>query len=276
MLPPSRLRVPSFLDRLLDGAQRRVDTARSQVSFSDLRTQAESTASPPSFHDALAGPGVSVIAEVKRASPSKGDLAPGISAVAQAGHYLAGGVAAISVLTEPVQFKGSLDDLRDASALGLPTIRKDFVVDEYQVWEARLAGASAILLIVAALDDERLRRLAEVARTAGLATLVEVHDEGELARASDVGAAIIGVNARDLRTFHVDRHAFERLRPNYPVGALAVAESGIRGPEDVVSAGVAGADAVLVGETLVTADDPRSMAAALVEAGRPQTQEVPS
>lgn len=259
----------SFLDRLLDSARRRVEDDRAARPFNEVRAEAEHKPAPPSFRDALAIPGVSVIAEVKRASPSKGDLAPGISAIAQAGHYLAGGVHAISVLTEPVQFKGSLRDLQDASALGVPTIRKDFVVDPYQIWEARAAGASAVLLIVAALTDERLEHLYAEATTAGLDVLVEVHDDDELRRASAIRPAIIGVNARDLRTFHVDRQAFERLRPSFPAEALAVAESGIRGPEDVVRAGTEGADAVLVGETLVTSDDPAAMAAALVAAGRP-------
>ncbi len=258
----------TFLDDLLDGARRRVEAARAQRSLADLRRDAEGVAPGPSFHDALAAPGVSVIAEVKRASPSKGDLAPGMDAVGQATNYVEGGVAAISVLTEPERFKGTLADLEAVSRLGTPTIRKDFVVDAYQVWEARLAGASAVLLIVAALDDDRLRALHEEATVAGLDVLVEVHDGAELERAARLDVRILGVNARDLRTFDVDREAFAKLRPSMPEGVVAVAESGVRGPDDVRAAAAAGADAVLVGEALVTADDPRRMAADLVAAGR--------
>ena len=152
-------------------------------------------------------------------------------------------------------------------ALGTPCLRKDFTVDEYQIWEARLAGASTVLLIVAALDDDRLAALHGEATTAGLTVLVEVHDEAELERAVAVDARVIGVNARDLRTFDVDRDAFARLRPSIPSGALAVAESGIRGPDDVRVAASQGADAVLVGESLVTASDPLAATAALVAAG---------
>ena len=148
-----------------------------------------------------------------------------------------------------------------------PALRKDFTVDAYQVWEARAHGASAVLLIVAALDDDTLASLHAEAEAAGLTALVEVHDESELARATAIGARVVGVNARDLRTFEVDRGAFARLRPAFPDGVLAVAESGVRGPDDVVAAGDQGADAVLVGESLVTAPDPRAATEALVAAG---------
>ncbi len=261
----------TFLDDLLDGARRRVDAARGREPLEALRARALATPTPPSFRAALTRPGVSVIAEVKRASPSKGDLAPGLDAVAQGRAYRAGGAHAISVLTEPDRFKGSLEDLRDVAALGTPTIRKDFVVDPYQVWEARAAGAAAILLIVAALDEAALSVLAGEAVDAGLDVLVEVHDAAELEVAGRLGATIIGVNARDLRTFDVDRDAFARLRPDLPAGAVAVAESGIRGPDDVRTAADAGADAVLVGESVVTAPDPTAAVAALVAAGAPTT-----
>jgi indole-3-glycerol phosphate synthase len=260
--------VSTFLDGLVDDSRLRAESARKAVSFDELRTRALTHPVGPSFHAALATPGIGVIAEVKRASPSKGDLACDLDAALHAGHYVRAGVAAISVLTEPAKFKGSLQDLVDVAALGTPTLRKDFIVDEYQVWEARLAGASAILLIVAALDDERLVRLRAVAQEASLDVLTEVHDEQELTRAIAVGANIIGVNARDLRTFDVDRDAFARLHPLFPTGVLAVAESGIRGPDDVRAAGAHGADAVLVGETLVTAHDVATMTSALVQAGR--------
>lgn len=259
----------TFLDELLDGARRRVAVAAAREPLAALRERAVARPSAPSFHRALAQPGVTLISEVKRASPSKGDLAPGIDAVDQAKAYVAGGTHAISVLTEPERFKGSLEDLAAVAALGTPAIRKDFIVDPYQVWEARAAGASAILLIVAALDDASLRSLHDEATAAGLDVLVEAHDEDEVTRANAVEARIIGVNARDLRTFAIDRDAFERLRPRIRDGALAIAESGIRGPEDVRTAAAQGADVVLVGESVVTAPDPTAAVAALVAAGRP-------
>lgn len=262
--------MPTYLDDLLAHARERVATARAARPDEALRAAARATAPPPGFRGALARPGVAVIAEVKRASPSKGALAPELDAVAQATAYRAGGADAISVLTEPSRFAGSLADLTHVSALGTPTLRKDFLVDPYQVWEARVAGASAVLLIVAALDDDELTALADVAAEAGLDTLVEVHDEAELERALAVDAAVVGVNARDLRSFELHRDAFARLRPRIPSGVLAVAESGIRGPDDVRTAGAEGADAVLVGESVVTSEDPAAAVRELVAAGRVQ------
>lgn len=270
--PDDEALVPTYLDDLLAHAHERVARARAEVPLDALVERARATAAPPSLAAALRQPGVSVIAEVKRASPSRGDLAPGISAVEQAAAYRAGGAAAISVLTEPSRFKGSLADLAEVSALGTPTLRKDFLVDPYQVWEARRAGAAAVLLIVAALDDERLQALAATAAEAGLDVLTEVHDATELDRAVAAGADVIGVNARDLRTFEIDRDAFARLRPHVPGGVVAVAESGIRDPEDVRTAAEQGADAVLVGESVVTSDDPQAAVAALVTAGQPQRE----
>jgi indole-3-glycerol phosphate synthase len=211
---------------------------------------------------------VAVIAEVKRASPSKGPIAPGLDAAAQARAYQHGGAAAVSVLTEPTRFAGSLADLAAVAATGVPALRKDFVVDRYQIWEARAAGAAAVLLIVAALDDRTLAGLHEEATEAGLDALVEVHDAEEAARAGAIGARIVGVNARNLRTFEVDPQAFARLRPSLPTAALAVAESGISTAEQVRAAAACGADAVLVGESLVRAPDPAAAVAALVAAGR--------
>jgi indole-3-glycerol phosphate synthase len=237
-----------------------------------LRARAEAAPAPPSFHAALSGDGVAIIAEVKRASPSRGPIAPDLDAAAQATAYRDGGAAAVSVLTEPSRFAGSLDDLGAVAALGVPALRKDFLVDAAQVWEARAAGAAAVLLIVAALDDPTLVALLSTVEEAGLDALVEVHDETELARAARAGARIIGVNARDLRTFTIDHDAFARLRPAFPAGALAVAESGITTPHDVRAAAAAGADAVLVGEHLVRAGDPRAAVAELVAAGRDALQ----
>ncbi len=258
-----------FLDVLLAEARSRVAADRARRGTAALRADvAALDTTPPSFVDALAADGVGVIAEVKRASPSKGDLAPDLDAVVQATAYRDAEVAAISVLTEPARFKGSLDDLRAVAALGTPSLRKDFTVDVHQVLQARLAGAAAVLLIVAALDDDDLAELARSARDCGLDCLVEVHDEEELRRALTIDPAVVGVNARDLRTFDVDRDAFARLRDSIPADVVAVAESGITGPDDVRRAASQGADAVLVGESLVTAGSPRAAAAALVAAGR--------
>lgn len=266
--PSTERPLGTFLDDLLADARRRVDDARADEDLATLRRRAEERPAAAGFHHALAEPGVAVIAEIKRASPSKGDLAPGIDAVKQGRSYVEAGVAAISVLTEPDRFKGSLADLEAVAQLGTPCLRKDFTVDAYQIWEAKDRGAAAVLLIVAALDDDDLSRLHDEAAAAGLDVLVEVHDEGELQRALRIEPRVVGVNARDLRSFDVDRDAFARLRPAIPDGILAVAESGIRGPDDVLAAAEQGADAVLVGETLVTASDPRAMAASLVGAGR--------
>ncbi|MTV26128.1 indole-3-glycerol phosphate synthase TrpC [Nitriliruptoraceae bacterium ZYF776] len=265
----------TYLDDLLDAARVRVADARALEPLEALRERATDLPAPPSFRDALGRPGVQLVAEVKRASPSKGDLAPDLDAPEQARAYVDGGAAAVSVLTEPTRFKGDLADLADVAALGVTALRKDFLVDAYQVWEARLAGASAVLLIVAALDEATLGALHDEARTAGLDVLVEVHDDHEVAAAAAVGAEVVGVNARDLRTFELDRDGFRRLRALLPDGALAVSESGVRDADDVRRAADEGADAVLVGESLVRATDPRAAAAALVAAGAPtRDQEV--
>jgi indole-3-glycerol phosphate synthase len=262
-----------YLDELLEAARGRVAEAKRDEPLEAVRERAADVPAAPGFRAALDADGVSVIAEIKRASPSKGDLAPHLNAPEQARAYLEGGAAAVSVLTEPRWFKGGLDDLTDVAALRVPALRKDFVVDPYQVWEARTAGAAAVLLIVAALDEPELALLHDEIRDAGMDALVEVHDEEEVAAARRIGADLVGVNARDLRTFEVDREALLRLQPAMPDGALVVAESGIRGPQDVIRAGQEGAHAVLVGESLVTATDPRSAVTALVRAGRPESLE---
>ncbi len=261
----------TYLDDLLDTARERAAAVHDDGRAEELREAATARAgtTPTNrLHEALAGPGVSVIAEVKRASPSKGELAPGVDAAAQATKYLAGGASAISVLTEPSRFKGELDDLAAVSALGAVALRKDFLVDTVMVHEAVLAGASGVLLIVAALTDDELRTMHDEATRLGLDVLVEVHGEDEVQRALDAGATILGVNARNLQTFELDRDAFGRIRPQLPDGVLAVAESGVRGPDDVRRARDEGADAVLVGEFVVTSPDPTATVASLVEAGR--------
>ncbi len=259
--------VPDVLARQLDDARLRVATAAAVEPLRELRARALDVRPGPSLRGALTGPGTAVIAEVKRASPSRGELAAIPDPVAQARAYLDGGAAAVSVLTAPLGFGGSLEDLAAIATLGAPTLRKDFVVDPRQVWEARAVGASAVLLIAMALADDDLRSLLEVAVEAGVDALLEVHDAAEMSRAAAVGADLVGVNVRDLRDFSVDRERFGPLAALRPDGAVLVAESGVRGPEDLRAYAAAGADAVLVGEHLVRSGDPAAATAELVAAG---------
>lgn len=251
----------------LADSRRRLTEAFANEPLERIRERALASPRPPSFRAALSGPGVAVIAEVKRASPSRGPLAPDLDPVATARAYVAGGAAAISVLTAPEGFLGSLEDLAAVSALGVPTLRKDFLVDGYQVWEARAAGAAAVLLLAVALDDAMLRALLDVTEEAGIDALVEVHDEGEMDRVATLGPAIVGVNVRDLRDFSIENGRFARVAAGRPSTALLVAESGVHGPADVRAYVAAGADAVLVGEHVVTSEDPAAAVRALVGAG---------
>ncbi len=237
----------------------RIDLARRRAvaSEADLRAALSDVDPPRDPMPTLRSPGSSVIAEVKRRSPSKGDLAEIVDPASLARQYAAGGAAAISVLTEERRFGGSLDDLRAVrAAVDVPLLRKDFVVEPYQVLEARAAGADLVLLIVAALDDDTLRRLHDQAGELGLTVLVEVHDEAETARAVDLGAELVGVNARNLKTLDVDPDAFGRLAPLLPADRVLVAESGISSAVDVKRYVAEGARAVLVGEALVKDGDP--------------------
>jgi indole-3-glycerol phosphate synthase len=203
-----------------------------------------------------AGERVRLIAEVKRGSPSRGLFRADLDPVAQAGIYAGAGAAAVSVLTDARYFHGSLDDLVNVrAAVSVPVLRKEFIVDEYQLWEARAAGADAVLLIVAALEDAALRDLLHAAKGAGLATLVEVHTAGELDRALRLGAPVIGVNNRDLQTLTTSLEPSLRLLPQIPPGPLTVSESGLASGADVARVVAAGAHAVLVGETLLRAGD---------------------
>lgn len=200
---------------------------------------------------------IKVIAEVKRASPSRGPLAAIPDPAVLAQQYQAGGASAISVLTEERRFGGSLADLDSVrAAVSIPVLRKDFIADPYQVFEARAAGADLVLLIVAALDDERLRALHTLIVELGMTPLVETHDADEVRRAVDLGAAVIGVNARNLSTFELDRDLFGRLAPSIPEGTVRIAESAVSSVADVEHYRQAGADVVLVGEALVTGGDP--------------------
>jgi indole-3-glycerol phosphate synthase len=258
----------SVLDEIIEGV--RVDLAERQagVSLDDLKERAAQVAPARDGAAALRGEGVKVICEVKRSSPSKGALAAIADPAGLAADYEAGGAAVISVLTEQRRFGGSLADLEAVRArVDIPVLRKDFIVTSYQLWEARAHGADLALLIVAALDQEALVSLVERAESIGLTPLVEVHDEDEVERAVAAGARVIGVNARNLKTLEVDRGTFARVAPAIPDHIVKVAESGVRGPHDLIAYANDGADAVLVGESLVTGRDPKAAVADLVAAG---------
>src|SRR6478735_7950393 len=254
----------SVLDDIVAGA--REDLARREASLplQELRARLADAPPPRDPMPHFRAAGSSVISEVKRRSPSKGALAdiPDPASLAKA--YAAGGAAAISVLTEERRFGGSLDDLRTVrAAVETPLLRKDFIVEGYQLLEGRAAGADLALLIVAALADDELRRLHDQARELGLTVLVEVHDEPETERAVALGGELIGVNARNLKTLEIHDDMFGRLAPLIPDDRVKVAESGIFGPADVQRFVSEGARAVLVGEALVKDGDPRSAVAAM-------------
>ncbi|MCC6386592.1 MAG: indole-3-glycerol phosphate synthase TrpC [Dehalococcoidia bacterium] len=261
----------TILDRIV--AQRRLDVRAAKEALPFPELQARVRQAPPAIDFAArlrAAAPIALIAEVKRASPSKGDIAPGINAARQAMKYARAGAAAISVLTEPTWFKGTLDDLLQVRlAAGQleerPAIlRKDFIIDAYQVLEARAYGADAILLIVAALDDANLRGLMEFSRECGMEPLVEVNNAAEMARAIAAGATVIGVNNRDLRSFTVDLGTTDRLAAMVPAGTILAALSGIGTRADVERFAAAGATAILVGEALMTTEDPAEKARELL------------
>jgi indole-3-glycerol phosphate synthase len=260
--------MPTVLDEIISGVREDLAEREAAVSLDEIRRRAELAPAALDAEGALRRPGLSLIAEVKRASPSKGALASIADPASLAAAYEAGGATAVSVLTERRRFSGSLADL-DAvrAAVRIPVLRKDFMVSDYQVWEARAHGADLILLIVAALGQDDLVHLQDLARRLGMTALVEVHDESEAARAVDAGASVIGVNARNLKTLDVDTDTFARLAPLVPATCVRVAESGIRGPHDAASYAAQGADAVLVGEALVVGGDPRAAAHHLITAG---------
>jgi len=258
----------SVLDDIVAGVRADLAERQARVPEAELRAIVDAAAPPRDPMPAFRAPGLSVIAEVKRRSPSKGDLADIPDPAALATAYAAGGADAISVLTEERRFGGSLDDLRTVrAAVDTPLLRKDFIVSGYQLLEARAAGADLVLLIVAALDDATLARLHAEARELGLTVLVEVHDEAEIARALAVGAELVGVNARNLKTLDVDPDTFGRLVGLLPDGVVRVAESGVTGPADAARYASEGADVVLVGEALVKDGDPAAAVAAMRTAG---------
>jgi indole-3-glycerol phosphate synthase len=260
--------VVNVLDEIIVGVREDVAAREAIVSLDEVKAAALAARPALDAFAALREPGVAVIAEVKRRSPSKGDLAEIASAADLAAEYQVGGARVISVLTEERRFGGSLADL-DAvrAAVSIPVLRKDFVVSSYQVHEARAHGADLVLLIVAALEQNALIGLRERIESLGMTALVEVHDEDEASRALAAGARVIGVNARSLKTLEVDRSIFERIAPGLPSEVVRVAESGVRDAHDLITYAAAGADAVLVGEGLVTSGNPRQAVADLVTAG---------
>lgn len=254
--------MPVTLDQILHSTRSRLPALRAQGAA--LARAAAGARPAPSFERALRGDQVALIAEVKRRSPSAGSIREDLDPAERARLYAAHGAAAISVLTDGPFFGGSVEDLRAAAGAGVPLLRKDFILDELQIVEARAAGASAVLLIVRALADERLRALLQAAAEQGLDALVETHTAAEIDRAVEAGARIIGVNSRDLDTFRIDVEGAWALLARVPAEAVAVAESGMSGPADVRRAADAGADAVLVGSALSATPSPAALLASLV------------
>jgi indole-3-glycerol phosphate synthase len=258
----------TVLDDIIVGVREDLAARQSRTSLDDLKAKVATMGPCRAVLPLLRGEDIAVIAEVKRKSPSKGALAEISDPAALATAYEAGGAHVISVLTEERRFGGSLADLAAVrAAVDIPVLRKDFIVSSYQLWEARAWGADVVLLIAAALDQPTLVSLHERAKSIGLAVLVEVHDADEVVRAVDAGAEIIGVNARDLRTLEVHRDQFAQVAPVIPDHIAKIAESGVRGPQDLLDYAKAGADAVLVGESLVVGDDPQAAVHSLVTAG---------
>jgi indole-3-glycerol phosphate synthase len=266
---------PDLLAAIVASAKKAADE-RARLSAQGVeRAAASRHPRAAAFVASLEQPGVRVIAECKRRSPSRGVLRAFYDPVAIARSFAAAGAAAISVLTEPAFFDGSVDHLRDVrAAVDVPLLRKDFLVTEFQLIEARAAGADAVLLIVAALDDPALARLMAQARGLGLAALVEAHDHLELERALAAGATLVGINSRNLRTLEVSAAVFEDLAPRLPANVIAVAESGLQAPSDLVHLGQRGYRAFLMGERFMIDPDPgASLAALLARASRPAVRQ---
>lgn len=261
----------TVLDEIIEGVREDLAGRMAQVSLEEMKQRALAQAPALDALVALRGASatsVEVIAEVKRSSPSKGELADIADPADLAASYEAGGAAAISVLTEQRRFKGSLADLAAVrERVSIPVLRKDFTVDEYQIWEARAYGADLVLLIVAALDDETLARFLALTEELGMNALVETHTPEEIERAQKIGAKIVGVNVRNLKTLEVDNANFERLASYLPADVVTVAESGVAGPEDVAVYASHGAQAVLVGEALVKSGEPTESVRAFRAAG---------
>lgn len=271
----------TILDEIMAYHREQLPKTMRDVPLADLRAFA--SVAPPTldFYASLKAPGVSLIAECKKASPSKGLLVSRYDAVALAESYVRAGASAISVLTDARHFQGSLEDLRNVKEAtqrlkapasgqrGVPVLRKDFIFDPYQVYEARVAGADAVLLIAAVLSDSELGSLLALTRQLGMEALLEVHTQEELERVLPLGPRVVGVNNRNLQTFEVDFENTARLRAAIPPEVVVVGESGLKTPDDVRHMASIGVDAVLVGETLVKSKDIYKTVRALVEAGRP-------
>lgn len=263
-----------ILDEIIAATRRLVAQRQASIPEEVLWQRIAAQSPPLDMARFLRRPGVSIVAEIKRASPSKGALNLGMDPAAQARLYVEAGADAISVLTEPTHFRGQPEDLMEVqraladARTACPVLRKDFIVDRYQLLEARAWGADAVLLIVAALTDESLASLSTQATALGLAPLVEVHSEEELRRALACDVPLIGINNRDLRDFSVSLETTRRLRPLIPDDRLVVSESGIREPAQMRELAALGVDAALIGEALVTSRDPTATLRALKEAGR--------
>ena len=258
----------SVLESIVEGVRADLAIREAEVDFAEVKRRSVAAAPPRDVMAALRHTGIGVIAEVKRRSPSKGDLAVIADPAELAASYAEGGARVISVLTEGRRFGGSLADLVAVrAAVDIPVLRKDFVISPYQVHESRAHGADLVLLIVAALEQNVLDSLLDRVESLGMTALVEVHTEEEADRALEAGARVIGVNARNLHTLEVDRSIFGRMAPGLPTDVLRVAESGVRGPGDLLTYAGWGADAVLVGEGLVTSGDPKAAVRGLVAAG---------
>jgi indole-3-glycerol phosphate synthase len=254
------------LGEIVAARRRQIEEAQVRIPLQTLRCASQARVERRDFAAALSGGPLRVIAELKRASPSRGVLRQEYPCAVIAQSYEAAGAAALSVLTEEQYFLGSLGDLETVRASSrLPVLRKDFILEDYQVYEAVAAGADALLLIVAALPDEDLRRLLDLCRELRIAPLVEVHNQSELERALEAGAGTIGVNNRDLKTLQVDLGVSLRLRPRIPNGCIAVSESGIKTGDDLSRMAQAGFDAVLIGERFMSAADPGAALRELLE-----------
>jgi indole-3-glycerol phosphate synthase len=258
-----------FLDEVVTVKKREIIRRRRETPMAELEERVRSRPQPLSLEDALKGAGLSLIAEIKKASPSKGVIRSHISPVGLADAYTEGGAAAISILTESRYFQGRLHFLEIVKKRQpkIPLLRKDFIIEPYQMYESRARGADALLLIVAILKDAELRELLDLSHSLDMQCLVEVHDEEEVRKALDCGARIIGVNNRNLKTLEVDMNVTGRLRPLIPYDRVVVSESGIKDRKDTDKLRDWGIDAVLIGETLVVSDNPVSKIGELFDQG---------
>ena len=248
-----------ILDRIVADVRQRLPERKKQKPLEELKRLVDNCEAPRDFLGALKGERIEVIAEIKRASPSKGWLCPDMDVATLAGSYALGGAAAISVLTEPNWFKGDLDYLSVIhQAVGLPLLRKDFIIDPYQIYEARSYGADAVLLIASILSSLELSELLDVTRSLMMAALVEIHNESEIEKALNARANLIGINNRNLANFSVDIGTTLKLRPLIPTEVAVVSESGIKSHNDINILQEVGVNAVLVGETLVSSPDPEA------------------